>query len=87
MEQLRPVSDAPIHKEELLDILDTEGNAQNGGGNFAFQTLPQGTFVKYEMDGYAPPRASGAPGDIGSPIGNSSMPFGRGFAPPTPSGF
>lgn len=92
VDQLRPANEPVVNKNELLEILETEGNGQNGGGNFAFQSHPQqGTFVKYEFDpmGSYAPRAAvhGAPGQIGSPVGTASLPFGRGFAPPTPSGF
>jgi hypothetical protein len=90
IEQLRPVSEASIHQRELLDILDTEGNAQNGGGSFVFQEMSHGTFVKYETEPAPGIRGVGAPGEIGSPIGTPAMPFGRGFPHggiPAPSGF
>ncbi|OJD28558.1 hypothetical protein ACJ73_00048 [Blastomyces percursus] len=69
--------DSQITLDELLDILDTEGNPQNGGGSFAIKNEgTRGTFVKFEPDSNSMPlgpRGSVAPGDIGSPVPGSSI--------------
>ena len=80
----KPQNDELIHPGELLEICDTEGNAQNGGGLLSVQNNARGqVFVKYEPDqGHSGVgRGAGAPGDIGSPVVGSAMPFGsmRGF--------
>lgn len=76
VEQLNPPNEPQITLNELLDICDTEGNPQNGGGSFAIKTEgTRGTFVKFEPDNnsmLSGPRGSIAPGDIGSPIPGSS---------------
>ncbi|MCJ1473750.1 Stress response protein nst1 [Lambiella insularis] len=90
VEQLKPANEGPIQLRELLQICDTEGNAQNGGGSFTVQEEPsRGLFVKFEPDGKASAgsRGLGAEGDIGSPIGGMNTPGfdgSRGF--PTPGG-
>ena len=65
---------------ELLEICETEGNSQNGGGAFTIQDEPQrGIFVKYTPDGGpGNVRNTGGPGEIGSPIVGSAVPFGAG---------
>ena len=95
VDHMRPVNEGPVKLKELLDICDTEGNAQNGGGSFVIQHDSQGaTFVKFEADMSQPmaSRAQGGPGEIGSPIaGNNMHSFagGRSFQLPAgpPSGF
>ena len=88
VEQLKPANEGPIQLKEMLDICDTEGNAQNGGGSFTVRAEgSRGTFVKFEADDIVPMNGRGgaAPGEIGSPIVGSSMPaFGvaRPFQPP-----
>ncbi|PGH23364.1 hypothetical protein AJ80_02617 [Polytolypa hystricis UAMH7299] len=77
-QQLNPPLDSQITLNEMLDICDTEGNPQNGGGSFhIMDDGSRGTFVKFDP-GYgsksAGPRGSIAPGDIGSPIPGSSVP-------------
>ncbi|XXG98149.1 hypothetical protein Hte_004470 [Hypoxylon texense] len=68
----------PVSEAELLDMCETEGNTQNGGGTFDIRQDESGKVaIKFETDaGSAPsslPRNLGAPGEIGSPIvGNSS---------------
>ncbi|ODH53438.1 hypothetical protein GX48_00268 [Paracoccidioides brasiliensis] len=77
VEQLNPPTEPPITLDELLDICDTEGNPQNGGGSFAIKNEgPRVTFVKFEPDNNSmssAPRGSIAPGDIGSPIPSSTI--------------
>lgn len=88
VEQLKPVNEGPIQLSEMLDICDTEGNAQNGGGSFTVRTEgSRGTFVKFEADDNMSVNGRGvaAPGEIGSPLVGSSIPaFGgtRSFQPP-----
>jgi hypothetical protein len=95
VEQIRPANEAPVQMRELLDICETEGDAQNGGGFFAIQKDAQcRTFVKHEVDesiSGSGGRANIAPGEIGSPVPGSSVPVFRPFQPgpgvASPSGF
>ncbi|PGH10447.1 hypothetical protein GX51_00206 [Blastomyces parvus] len=77
VEQLHQPLDPQITLDELLDICDTEGNPQNGGGSFAIKNEgARGTFVKFEPDSNSMPpgpRGNIAPGDIGSPVPGSSI--------------
>lgn len=83
VEQLRPSSEPSISLSEMLDICDTEGSPQNGGGSFSIKEDDNNQYVKFEPDtNSAVPshRSSIAPGDIGSPIpGNSSPAVFGGF--------
>ena len=85
VEQMKPSNEGPIQRQELLDICDTEGNAQNGGGSFIIEDHePNGTFVKFEGGNPTPLLGRGGPGDIGSPVPGSHGPvFGgqRHFGP------
>ncbi|KAG5296823.1 stress response protein nst1 [Histoplasma ohiense] len=77
VEQLNPPNEPQITLDELLDICDTEGNPQNGGGSFVIKNETRGTFVKFEPDSNSTssgPRGSVAPGDIGSPATSISTP-------------
>ena len=82
---MKPANEGPIQMRELLQICETEGNAQNGGGSFIIEEdHVNGVFVKYEPGNTAPTggRPAGAPGEIGSPMMASQVPaFGgpRGF--------
>ncbi|KAI9786616.1 MAG: Stress response protein nst1 [Geoglossum umbratile] len=95
VEQIRPANEALVQMRELLDICETEGDIQNGGGFFTIQKDAQGrTFVKHEVDeGIAGSggRVNTAPGEIGSPVPGSSVPVFRPFQPgpgvASPSGF
>lgn len=86
VEQSKPAHEGPIHVNELLDILDTEGNSQNGGGTFIAQGEGQrGLCVKFELENSSMGMRGGVPGDIGSPITGHAFPaFGgpRPFQPP-----
>ncbi|KAL2868299.1 putative stress response protein Nst1 [Aspergillus lucknowensis] len=86
VEQLQPSNEPPIPLKEMLDICDTEGNPQNGGGSFSTRSNETGEFVKFEPDTNSAPSAQRggiAPGEIGSPIPGSSIPaFGGGGTPP-----
>ncbi|PLN79863.1 salt tolerance down-regulator-domain-containing protein [Aspergillus taichungensis] len=96
VDQLRPPNEPPISLKEMLDICDTEGNPQNGGGSFSIRDDEAGEFVKFEPDNNSAMsghRGSLVPGEIGSPVPGSSLPaFGgisstssvlRQFSPPT----
>jgi hypothetical protein len=97
VEQLKPPNEPSIQLNEMLDICDTEGNPQNGGGSFIVKEDDnQNRYVKFEPDSNSPMashRVGLAPGDIGSPVPVSSIPatFGgigtgpsaRQFSPPT----
>ncbi|KAL1958268.1 hypothetical protein VTO42DRAFT_4776 [Malbranchea cinnamomea] len=79
IEQLNPPNEPPVSLSEMLDICDTEGNPQNGGGSFVIKNEgSNGTFVKFEPDVNVAPtrtsRGSIAPGDIGSPVPGNSPP-------------
>ncbi|KAK7942575.1 uncharacterized protein PG986_011688 [Apiospora aurea] len=64
----------PISQSELLDMCETEGNAQNGGGSFDVrQDEASGKVsVRFDPSSGGPTAAGsrnvGAPGEIGSPI-------------------
>lgn len=83
---MKPASEGTISLQEMLDICDTEGNNQNGGGSFVTETQGDaGTFVKFESGRNPSLSTRGVPGDIGSPIQGSPFPgFGRSNIP---SGF
>lgn len=82
LRQVAP-KDPTITLNDLLDICDTEGNAQNGGGSFEVRSDSQrGQLVKFEADnGNA---WTGTAGDIGSPMVGHSQPanFGHAFGAP-----
>lgn len=72
----------PVSEAELLDMCETEGNPQNGGGSFDIRRDGSGKVtIKFDVGGPSSatpfPRKLGAPGDIGSPIvggGSSYIP-------------
>lgn len=78
VEQLKSPNDPAITLNEMMDICDTEGSSQNGGGSFTIQEDGNGNrYVKFEPDSTSPlssHRGSFVPGDIGSPVPASSMP-------------
>ncbi|CAG7984380.1 unnamed protein product [Penicillium salamii] len=77
VDQLRSPKEPSISLDELLDICDTEGNPQNGGGSFSVKEGPGGRSVRFEPDpNSAIPghRGSIVPGDIGSPVPSNSHP-------------
>ena len=89
MEQMRgggALDAATVQVRDLLDICETEGNAQNGGGTFQTKSDRGVTFVQHQPDGnsagpMAGHGAGGGHGDIGSPVTGSAIPFrtfGRG---------
>lgn len=75
--QLRPPIEPTISLKEMLDICDTEGSTQNGGGSFSIRDDTNGQFVKFEPDTNSAAsghRGSSVPGEIGSPMPKSSVP-------------
>ncbi|KAK8121204.1 hypothetical protein PG999_005324 [Apiospora kogelbergensis] len=58
-----------ISQSELLDMCETEGNLQNGGGSFDVRQDEASGKVSVRFDPSSPgARNVGAPGEIGSPI-------------------
>ncbi|KAI1453453.1 hypothetical protein F4805DRAFT_443248 [Annulohypoxylon moriforme] len=72
----------PVSDVELLDMCETEGNSQNGGGSFDIRRDSAGkvTAIRFEADGGSTPAPFplnvGAPGaaGIGSPVVGTSSP-------------
>jgi hypothetical protein len=89
VEQRRPPTEPAISLDEMLEICDTEGSSQNGGGSFTIKHEAGHQFVKFEPDtnsAVGGHRGSLVPGDIGSPVPANSTPavFG-GFGAPASS--
>ncbi|KAL8716298.1 MAG: hypothetical protein Q9220_000203 [cf. Caloplaca sp. 1 TL-2023] len=90
---MKPAGQGIVTLPEMLEICDTEGSNQNGGGSFLIESHGEaGTFIKFEPGrNTSMSNARGPPGDIGSPIIGSAFPgFGGGprpFPPPPGSGF
>lgn len=90
IERLNPPRDEPVLEKEILDLCETEGNPNNGGGYFDVRQEGDGRIsIRFEPDVPSNHRSVGAPGDIGSPvvgnIGVSRFPGLPGI--PTPGGF
>ncbi len=67
IEQMKPPHEPAITLNEMLEICDTEGNAQNGGGSFIVRRDSfQGQSVTFEPAGGTSNKRS--VGDIGSPM-------------------
>lgn len=68
VQAMKPGHEPPVHMLEMLDICDTEGNAQNGGGSFIKRSEdPVGLFIRYDPGRNTSMTGRGM-GDIGSPI-------------------
>ena len=82
MQQMRGPHEGAINEGDLLEVLEAEGSAQNGGGSFQIQYQNGIPFAKYESNNvpFGGGRMAGPPGEIGSPIVSNAMPFGRGFS-------
>ncbi|TGJ85838.1 hypothetical protein E0Z10_g2919 [Xylaria hypoxylon] len=83
VDSLNPSPSESIDEPELLDICETLGTPQNGGGSFDIRRDNKGKVaIRYEMNGgtgQGPfPRNVGAPGEIGSPIVGAGTPYSRG---------
>lgn len=73
------IGEEVVSEKELLDLCETEGNGNNGGGFFDVRKDSNGTLcIRYEADDGAPQTQRSVPGDIGSPIVGSAglMSFG-----------
>ncbi|KAL9594959.1 MAG: hypothetical protein Q9219_006739 [cf. Caloplaca sp. 3 TL-2023] len=83
VELMKPAGESTITLQELLDICDTEGNNQNGGGSFTVESQGDtGTFVKFESGrNTSMSMRGGVPGDIGSPIPGNAFPGFAGLRP------
>lgn len=70
----------PVSEAELLEMCETEGNPQNGGGGFDIRRDENSSKVsiRFEADGGSVPasfsRSVGAPGEIGSPVVGTGSP-------------
>ncbi|KAI0160942.1 hypothetical protein GGR52DRAFT_562280 [Hypoxylon sp. FL1284] len=69
----------PASERELMDMCETEGNDQNGGGTFDIRHDENGKIsIKFQPDAGLKQgslnRNLGAPGEIGSPVVDSSSP-------------
>ncbi|KAI0011584.1 hypothetical protein F4779DRAFT_189273 [Xylariaceae sp. FL0662B] len=69
----------PVSERELLDMCETEGNPQNGGGSFDIRRDENGKVaIRFDPNGESIPppfpRSVGAPGEIGSPLVGSGPP-------------
>ena len=76
MQTLMPRSEPPVLIMEMLQICDSEGNAQNGGGWFEWRPAEKSPFLMKHHTGTDPAingRVGPPPGDIGSPISGSAM--------------
>lgn len=74
VDTLRGPTDPFIDAAEIVDITDTEGDGNNGGGSFEVrQEAPNRTLIRYDADAH---RGSAGPGlgEIGSPFPGHSMP-------------
>jgi hypothetical protein len=86
VDQQRNSKDPSISLDEMLDICDTEGSPQNGGGSFSIKEGPEGKSVRFEPDpnsAVSGHRGSIVPGDIGSPVPSNSHPATFGFSHPS----
>lgn len=83
VELMKPANEGTITLQEMLDICDTEGNNQNGGGSFIIESQGDaGTFVKFESGrNTSMSTRGGIPGEIGSPIAGSAFPGFGGLRP------
>lgn len=68
-QRLHAPYDDPVSDKELLDLCETEGNPNNGGGFFDIKERDGETAIKFDADDGM--RAN-VPGDIGSPIVGSA---------------
>jgi hypothetical protein len=95
LEHSKPPNEPPVSFPEMMEIFDTEGNPQNGGGSFLLKNEGHDRiFAKFEPHSNIPPTGPGGKaGDIGSPIPSSSYPaFGgvgsrQPFQSSPPTGF
>ena len=73
------LAEAPPTREEIMDICETEGDGNNGGGELDVRDLGNKVFaVKWSPDANTPDggRGFGGLGEIGSPMPQKSSPSG-----------
>ena len=89
VQMMKPSHEAPVQMLEMLEICDTEGNGQNGGGSFMTRGEDQvGLLIRFDPGQNTSMSGRGV-GDIGSPIvGGTPMPVIGGQRPfQQPGGF
>ena len=88
VQAMKPLHEAPVSAMEMIEICDTEGNSQNGGGSFSSRKDQVGNIlINYEPGRNTSISARGA-GDIGSPIVGGALPAIGGQRPfQQPGGF
>lgn len=74
MNQLKPINIPALTTSELHAVLDTIGDAQNGGGEFRVENDPQRGQVVTWVE--ATPTAKSSVGDIGSPVIGAKHQYG-----------
>lgn len=81
IDRLNPPHDDPVSDKEILDLCETEGNPNNGGGFFDLKTVDGETVIKFDADDEG---SFAVPGDIGSPAVGSAgiMGLSSRFPPP-----
>jgi len=69
--------------KECMDLVETEGNATNGGGNFSTTSVDGRAFVRYEDFNLNNPLERNVTGEIGSPTAGAQKHANnpRGFFP------
>jgi hypothetical protein len=91
VERLGSPRDERITDKEFLDLCETEGNINNGGGSFEVREEDDGRiFIRHDPGITSAPRPLGAPGEIGSPVVGGIQPMSRFPGPPgisAPGGF
>lgn len=93
LERLGAGRDEPLSDQQILDLCETEGNPNNGGGYFEVRYDNEGRpSIHYDSDLPSPPanhRPVGVPGEIGSPVvgGSGISRFSGPPGIPAPGGF
>lgn len=62
-------NDDPVTEEEVLEICETEGNPQNGGGTFDLRQVNGKHEIRYDREASERAAIRGPVGEIGSPVG------------------
>jgi len=90
MSAAAPTGLLPIDQREIDDLVEVEGDSQNGGGSFVIDRDQNGnTLIKFEPGDGDAGRGGKLipmipPGEIGSPSIIGSFPSGAGFSGPVP---
>lgn len=69
IDRLNPPHDDPVSDQEILNLCETEGNPNNGGGFFDLKTVEGEMVIRFDADDG---RSLPVPGDIGSPVVGSA---------------